>query len=97
MEEIIILEKLYNSPKKWKVYLPLKTLTFGDSRYEDYTIHKDSNRKKLYISRHKSNENWNDISTKAFWSRWLLWNKPSIYDSIKSIEKKFGLFIKVLI
>ena len=35
-----------------------KTIAFGDSNYEDYTIHKDAKRRENYIKRH-GNEDWN--------------------------------------
>jgi len=31
-------------------------LSFGDSRYQDFTIHKNEERKQRYINRHKNNE-----------------------------------------
>jgi hypothetical protein len=71
-----------------------KKINFGDDRYEDFTQHKDDERKKRYILRHKKSEDWNDPSTAGFWSRWLLWNKPSIEEAKKHIYSKFG--IKVL-
>ena len=49
--------------------------------------------KKLYLNRHIKNEDWTKtgIDTKGFWSRWLLWNKDNLNDSIKFILKKFNL------
>ena len=66
-------------------------LNFGASGYSDYTIHKDKERKQRYISRHKRNENWtkSGINTAGFWSRWLLWNKPTIEESYKDIEQRY--------
>jgi len=43
--------------------------------------------------RHFQNEDWNDIYTKGFWSKNLLWNKPTIEQSIADIEKKYGVII----
>jgi hypothetical protein len=81
--------------KKYKVTLPNgNTIKFGAKGYEDYTTHKDIKRKKLYIARHKKNENWNSKYTAGFWSRWLLWNKPTIAESIKNIEQRFKITIK---
>ena len=34
-------------------------------------------------------EHWADIETRGFWSRWLLWSKPSMDDAIKLIEHMF--------
>ena len=80
--------------KKWAVRIGDKcTVHFGDSRYEDYTMHRDDQRKSNYLARHKSRENWRDKCTAGFWSRWLLWNKKSIAASIRHIQTKFGVTI----
>jgi hypothetical protein len=69
-----------------------KTVDFGQKGYEDYTIHKDPKRKELYIKRHSGmGEDWNDPLTPGFWSRWLLWEKPTIQESLKFIKKRFNL------
>jgi hypothetical protein len=73
-----------------------KTVHFGDSRYEDYTQHKDENRKIAYLNRHQKREDWNDPSTAGFWSRWLSWNKPTIKESIKDIQDRFKIKLKLL-
>ena len=57
----------------------------------DFTIHKDSKRKKNYIARHKVNENWKVPDTPGSLSRWILWNKPSFKESVKDYKKKFKL------
>jgi hypothetical protein len=57
----------------------------------DFTIHKDEERKQRYINRHKKNENWNDKDSAGAWSRWLLWNKPTINESYDYIKKKFNI------
>jgi len=63
--------------------------SFGDKRYEDYTQHKNDRRKELYKSRHK-NDFIYDPNYAGFWSYWMLWNKKSINESIKDIEKRFN-------
>jgi len=72
------------------------TIHFGDSRYQDYTQHKDETRKQSYLNRHYKNERWNDPTTAGFWSRWLLWNKKSIKSSIKDIQDRFGIKVRIL-
>ena len=81
--------------KKYKVVVDNKTIHFGDSRYLDYTHHKDEARKQRYINRHKSNENWSKsgIKTAGFWSKHLLWNQPTIKGSIRNIESRFNVNI----
>ena len=73
-----------------------KSIHFGDSRYQDYTQHKDDARKLRYLIRHQKNENWNDPNSAGFWSRWLLWNKKTIQSSIKDIENRFGIKVRRL-
>ena len=83
----------YKSDKKDNKYFIItdsgKKVYFGASGYEDFTQHKDVLRKKAYIARHRKNEKWNDKNTAGFWSRWLLWNKPTIEESYNFIKEKF--------
>jgi hypothetical protein len=67
-----------------------KRVLFGALGYEDYTTHKDPLRKARYIARHKNRENWTKlgIDTAGFWSRWLLWNKPTLQASYNDIKNK---------
>jgi len=45
--------------------------------------------------RHEKRENWNDPTTAGFWSRWLLWNKETIDESMRDINKRFNLNVKM--
>ena len=91
----IILTRSNRKNKKYRAHFPeqRKTIHFGDSRYQDYTIHKNPGRKARYISRHKKREDWKNFYSAGFWSYHLLWNKRTITDSIKDIEKNFNLDI----
>jgi Family of unknown function (DUF5754) len=89
-----ILEPSKAKDKKYSIRIFNKKINFGDSNYEDYTQHKDDRRKQLYIQRHKKREDWNNPSTAGFWSRWLLWNKPTLQEAKRDILTKFH--IKVL-
>ena len=66
-----------------------KSIHFGAKNYEDYTIHKDPERKERYIDRHSKNEDWNNPLTAGFYSRWILWNKPTITESIRDTNRRF--------
>jgi hypothetical protein len=92
---VIYLAKSDRSGKKYMVDVDGKVVHFGADGYEDYTKHKDPERKNRYITRHKANENWNKsgIKTAGFWSRWLLWGEPTLSASIKAIENKFNVKI----
>ena len=69
----------------------IKTTHFGASGYEDYTTHGEMQRKMNYIARHKDREDWNDYMTAGSLSRWVLWNKPSLTESIKDYMNRFKL------
>ena len=85
----------YKSDKPNKKYYIItnddKKVYFGAAGYSDFTLHKNEARKNLYINRHKKNENWtkSGINSAGFWSRWLLWNLPSIGSSYQDIKNRF--------
>jgi len=85
--------------KKYKIVVldgkTKKTIHIGSKGMDDYTTHKDVERKDRYISRHRARENWTKtgIKTAGFWAYHLLWNKPSIAESIKDIKQKFNIEI----
>ncbi len=92
----VILKPSKNKDKKWVAIMPEfgHRHSFGQSGASDFTLHKDPKRKERYIERHRKRENWNDIHSAGFWSKHLLWNKPSLRESIKDVEKKYNLDIK---
>ena len=65
-----------------------KTIHFGAKGYSDYTIHGDEQRKQNYINRHKKNEDWNKINA-GFLSRFILWNKRTIQESISDLNTRY--------
>ena len=87
----------YKSDKPNKKYYIItsnnKKIYFGQESASDFTIHKDEERKQRYINRHKANEKqyWNKsgIDTASFWSRFLLWEKPTINESYQYIKNKY--------
>lgn len=68
-----------------------KTTHFGAVGYDDFTTHKDEERKKLYLDRHEKNENWNNPVTAGALSRFVLWNKKTLKASIDDYKKRFNL------
>ena len=69
-----------------------KTVSFGQAGASDYTIHKDKDRMLRYIARHKGmNEDWSSegYETAGWFSRWILWNLPSLRASVADTNKRF--------
>ncbi len=70
----------------------VKTTHFGVSGYEHYSGgHQDLQRKINYFERHEKKENWNYYMSAGSLSRWVLWNKVSLNESIKDYMYRFKL------
>ena len=89
---------LIKSPRREKKFRAIfengHHIDFGQKGYTDYTIHKDPNHMKLYLSRHgRMGETWtkSGIKTAGFWARWLLWSEPSLPRAKRLMTKKFGI------
>jgi hypothetical protein len=65
---------------------------FGRKGYSDYTKHGDKERMQRYLARHRKRENWTRAGrfTAGFWSRWLLWSRPSFRAALRQTEKVLG-------
>lgn len=68
-----------------------KVVHFGLKGSETFLDHKDEKKKDAYIARHRKNENWNDPTTPGALSKYLLWNLPTLAQSIAYFKKKFKL------
>jgi len=77
---------------KWvAVFDDTKRVPFGAHGMSDYTIHKNRLRRARYLQRHEANEDWDNPVTAGALSRWILWNKPSLQESIQDFKRKFNL------
>jgi hypothetical protein len=94
------LVKIARSPrpeKKLRAYFSDGTHTdFGAKGMQNYggvgkERHLDENRKKSYIKRHKSRENWSSPKTAGALSRWILWNKDTLQKSVADYKRRFNL------
>ena len=70
---------------------PEQVVKFGAYGYDDFTITGDLRRKKLYLTRHRAREDWNDPRTAGALSRWVLWNKPTLEASIMDYIHRFNM------
>lgn len=67
--------------KKWMVRVPTssgrgKVVHFGDSSMQDFTQHKDTDRRERYRNRHQR-DNLDDPGSPGFWSWHALWGESS--------------------
>lgn len=92
----VVIKKSTNPKKKYMAVFTengkkVKTTHFGSAGMSDFTKHKDEERKKRYLDRHRKNENWNDKFSAGALSRWILWNKPTLRASIADYKRRFKL------
>jgi hypothetical protein len=94
----MVIEKATAKNKKYKAIFyddqgkKLKSSNFGDTRYEDYTTHKDKERRERYRARHKKYLKTGDYSKPSHLSFYLLWgNSSSLKTNISNYKKKFNL------
>ena len=68
-----------------------KTTNFGFKGGSTFIDHKDEEKKKAYLARHRVNENWNDPTSAGSLARYILWNKTTLGASISDFKKRFNL------
>lgn len=68
-----------------------RTVHFGARGMSDYTLHRDTGRRRGYLARHAAREDWGDPLTAGALSRWVLWNKPTRRASVADFKRRFKL------
>lgn len=74
----------------------VKKISFGAKTYSDYTMHHDDERKQRYIARHEAKEDWTQPMKAGTLSRFILWNKKTIDESLNDYMKRFKLKFKTI-
>ena len=93
----MVIEKGTGKNKKWKAIFyddgkKIKTTQFGDSRYEDYTQHKDKKRRDKYRARHKKDLSKGNYMSAGFLSYYILWGESAaLKTNINKYKKMFKL------
>jgi hypothetical protein len=89
----VILERARNRVHKFVATFPDgHRVHFGRQGYQDYTIHKNKERMERYLTRHRKRENWSASGkyTAGFWSRHVLWSRPSFQAALRQTQKVLG-------
>ena len=93
--KLLSITKSTNPKKKWMAVFDnngrSRTTHFGAQGMDDYTLTKNQEQRDRYLKRHHAREDWTDPTTAGALSRWILWNKPSLQDSIADYKKRFKL------
>ena len=80
-----------NESKRFKAYFSDgKTARFGQTNPKKGTFidHQDKQLKKNYLKRHLKDLETNDYQRAGYLSMFLLWNKPTLNESIKDFNKR---------
>jgi len=94
------IEKGTAKHKKWKAVFShvvdgkmkkIRTTQFGDDRYEDYTQHKNKERREKYRERHKKDLQKGNYMSAGWLSYYLLWASTSLQKNISIYKKRFNL------
>ena len=81
----IVIQKSHNPKKKFDAIINgTKTISFGANGYEDFTTHRDEQRRQNYLKRH-GGEDWTrgNIMSPAWLSRYILWEKTTLKEAVK--------------
>jgi len=98
--KFVRLRRSRNPAKKWDVILSDDKdngkeyiIAFGARGMSDFTKHGDTDRRQRYLDRHRPREDWTatGLLTPGFWSRWLLWNQPTLEESLAQVVRRFRL------
>ena len=65
-----------------------KTVHFGARGGETFADHGDQAKKEAWIARHEARENWEDLQTAGALAKHVLWNKRSIAESIRDLNRR---------
>lgn len=97
------MSELYNSERKTKRFKILtpdnKWIHFGLKGGSTFIDHKDKKKKEAYIARHSKIKlkdgslAVNKILSSAWLSLNILWNKPTLKQSLRDIKKRFNIVI----
>lgn len=70
-----------------------KTIAFGAEGFSDFTLHKDVQRKNLYLKRHSKDPT--NIDSAGGLARDVLWSKPTLSQAVQFAANKHNVPIKL--
>lgn len=94
--KLLRVERAKDPAKKWRAVFSEhgkeKSTEFGDSTAEDYTQHKDPERRTRYRIRHKRDLDTGDPTRAGFLSMFLLWGDSTSFEkNVADYKKRFSL------
>ena len=68
-----------------------KTVHFGQKNADDFTLTKNLDQKNRYQTRHRKDLETKDPTRAGYLSWYILWNKPTLTESIRDYRQRFNL------
>ena len=97
MTKLLKVVKSPKSEKKWRAVFQTdsgreKNVDFGAAGMEDYTQHKDKDRRERYRTRHKKDLETKDPTRAGFLSYYVLWgDSTSFAENLAAYRRRFDL------
>ena len=89
--KLLSVKRSTRKDKKWMAEFDTdKVVHFGARGMDDYTLTKDKEQRERYRSRHASGKTAKPDTADAL-AYYLLWNKPTLQESIKEFKKKYNI------
>jgi hypothetical protein len=94
--KLLRIVRSHNPEKKWDAVFEtdtgrLKTVPFGAKNMEDFTLTGSVEQRDRYRDRHRKDLETRDPTRAGFLSWYILWNKPTMEESIRDYRRRFRL------
>tara|TARA_R110001606_G_scaffold87644_3_gene197610 strand:+ start:1000 stop:1302 length:303 start_codon:yes stop_codon:yes gene_type:complete len=86
--KLVSVKEVNNNKRFDATFSDGKQTKFGSVGGSTFIDHKDKDKRKNYIARHKNDLDTNDPQRAGFLALFLLWNKTSLNASIKDYNKR---------
>ena len=90
-----VLRKSKRKGKRFEINMGDHSHHFGSDVGKTFIDGRTEKEKEAWIARHKNDKNWDNKHSGIYHSRFLLWHKPTLKESIKDYEKKHNVKIKI--
>ena len=90
-----ILKKSNRKGKRFEINMIDHSHHFGSDVGKTYIDGRTEKEKQAWIKRHQNDKGWDSKHSGIYHSRFLLWNKPTLKESIKDYERKHSVKIKL--
>lgn len=67
---------------------------FGSPTAQTYVDGASEQKRQNYLKRHRANEDWSNIHSAGFWARYLLWEKRTLREAARYIQRNFDIEIQ---